>query len=274
MEIILKITAAVVHSLYMLLVIDYGFLFFASNRRAARWARPLLYGTLSVHLLYLTLLAVRWQQFPAATLAQGLSLVAFAVTAVYAFVEWRGRETSTGFWMLSLAALFEIPAALLRAEEPPEPAIFKSAFFAAHASLGLFGYAAFVIAAGYAFLFLRLYSEIKRRRFSLFFGKLPPLEVLERLMTVALTGGFAALTASVLLGVVWAERLFDGNWLADPNVAFPIATWLFYGGALLLRWLRHWQGRRMAVLSLAGLAAIVVSLIAVNLFLTDVHSIH
>ena len=274
METTLKVTAALVHSGYMLLAITYGFLFFANHRRAAAWARPLLLGTLAIHLTYLILLTVRWQQFPAATLAQGLSLVAFAVIAVYAFVEWQGRESSTGFWMISLACLFEIPAALMRPEAPPYREIFHSPFFAAHASLGLLGYAAFVIAAGYGFLFLRLYSEIKRRRFSIFFGKLPSLEVLERLMTVALLGGFAALTASVLLGAMWAGRLFDGNWLGDPNIAFPLATWLFYGCALVLRHFQHWQGRVMAYISMAGLAAIVTSLMALNLFFTDVHGFH
>ncbi len=271
MESILKVSAALVHSLYMLLAINYGILFFTTNRIAQRLAKPLLFTTLTLHLGYLTLLTVRWHQFPAATSSQGLSLVAFAVTLVYAFVEWRGRETSTGFWVLSLACLFEILSSLFRSDETPYREIFHSPFFAVHAATGLLAYAAFVVAAGYGFLFLRLYSEIKRRKFSLFFGKLPPLEVLERLMAVAVRVGFIALAGSIALGMIWAEQLFGNDWMSDPKTTFTLATWLFYGAALLLHQLRRWQGRQMAVASLAGFAAILFSLVATNLFFTDLH---
>lgn len=271
MESILKVNAALVHSLYMLLAIDYGFLFFTANRTAKRLAKPLLFATLTLHLSYLTLLTLRWHQFPAATLSQGLSLVAFAVTLVYAFVEWRGRESSTGFWVLSLACLFEILSSLFRSGETPYKEIFHSPFFAAHAAAGLLGYAAFVVAAGYGFLFLRLYSEIKRRKFSLFFGKLPSLEVLERLMAAAVGAGFVALTGSIILGMLWAEQLFGSDWMSDPKTTFTLATWLFYGAALLLHQLHRWQGRQMAFASLAGFAAILFSLVATNLFFTNLH---
>ncbi len=264
METALKFGAALVHTSYMLLVIVYGLLFFAAHRRAQQLARPTLLLTLIVHLAYLVLLGVRFQQFPAATISQALSTVAFAVIAAYAFVEWRGREPTTGFWMVSLACVFEVLSSLLRSEEPPYREIFHSPFFAAHTAMGLLGYAAFVIAAGYGFLFLRLYAEIKQRRFSLFFDKLPPLEVLERLMTVALFAGFVALTGSVVLGAVWAEQLFGNSWLTDPKILFTLGTWLFYGVSLVLHRLRQWHGRETAWISLTGLGAILISFVAVN----------
>jgi len=44
-----------------------------------------------------------------------------------------------------------------------------------------------------------------------------------------------------------------------------------YAVALLLRRLRRWQGRQTALASLAGLGAILFSLVAVNLFFTGFH---
>ncbi|MCP5113778.1 MAG: hypothetical protein GY953_23330, partial [bacterium] len=178
MDLALRIGIGSLPLLYFLVAVSYGWLFFSGRDDVRRVAIPLFRLTLLAHLTYLILLAIRWRQFPAATVSQSLSATAFAVAVVYALVEWHGKVRSTGFWTLSLACLFEILAFALRTPSPPYREIFHNPLFSAHAAFGLLGYAAFAIAAGYGFLFLRLYREIKRKRFSHFFGKLPALEVL------------------------------------------------------------------------------------------------
>jgi ABC-type uncharacterized transport system permease subunit len=256
---------------YLLVAIDYGFLFFASNPVAEKTATPALRGTVLLHLVYLTVLTVRWGQFPAATVSQALSIVAFAVAVVYVFVEWHGRARSTGFWLVSLVFFFQLLSSMLARANPPEREIFHDPLFAMHVSLALLGYAAFVVGAGYAFLFLQLYRDLKAGRFSTFYGKLPPLEVLERMMLGALSVGFIALTGAVLTGGIWAERLLHEAWLRDPKILFTLATWVLYALALLMRRLQRWQGRQTALASLAGFGAILFSLMAVNFFFTDFH---
>lgn len=257
--------------LYLGAAISYGFIFFASHPTANRTATPALRASLLLHLAYLAALAVQHQQFPAATVSQALSIVAFAVAVVYAYVEWHGRERSTGFWMVSLVFFFQLLSSLLTRPNPPDRAIFHDKFFALHVSLALLGYAAFVLASAYGFLFLQLYRDLKGGRFSTFYGKLPPLEVLERMMIGALTVGFATLTGAVITGGIWAQRLDQENWLQDPKILITLATWFLYAIALTLRRLRHWKGRQTAIASLAGLCAILFSLVAVNFFFTDFH---
>lgn len=271
MDDLLQIATVLLPLCYLLVAAAYGFVFFADDDRARRFSAPGLKVLLVLHLAYLALLAWRWSQFPAATVSQVLSAVAFAIALVYALVEHLGQERSTGFLMLSLACFFEVLSALLRSNRPPDLEIFHSPMFALHVSCGLLGYAAFAVAAGYGFLFLRLYSEIKRGRFHVFFGKLPPLEVLEKMTTVALTVGFVALSGSVATGATWAQALFGGNWFTDPKFLVTLATWGFYGLALGLRRWRRWQGRQTALASIAGFAAILFSVLAVNLFLSELH---
>lgn len=256
---------------YLLVAVAYGFLFFSPHPLASRAATPALWGTVLFHLGYLAVLGLRYGQFPASTVSQALSIVAFAVAVVYAFVEWHGRERSTGFWILSLVFFFQLLSSLLTRPNPPDREIFHNPFFALHVSLALLGYAAFVVAAGYAFLFLQLYRELKAGRFSTFYGKLPPLEVLERMMLGALSVGFVTLTGAVATGAVWAEQLYHDAWVKDPKILVTLATWALYAAALLLRRLRRWQGRQTAMASLAGLGAILFSLVAVNFFFTDFH---
>jgi ABC-type uncharacterized transport system permease subunit len=259
---------------YLLVAIDYGFLFFASQPFAERTATPALRGTVLLHLAYLVGEVVQWRQLPAATVPQALSVVAFAVAVVYVFVEWHGRARTTGFWLVSLVFFFQLLSAILASmlthSSPPDRAIFHDPFFSLHVSLALLGYAAFVVAAAYAFLFLQLYRDLKAGRFSTFYGKLPPLEVLEKMMIGAIWVGFVTLTGAVVTGALWSERTHTGS-LSDPKILFTLAIWALYGAALLMRRLRRWQGRQTALASLTGFGVILFSLMAVNFFLTGFH---
>jgi ABC-type uncharacterized transport system permease subunit len=259
---------------YLLVAIDYGFLFFNGRSLSPRSAAWGLRAVLVLHLAYLAILTVRWNQLPAANVSQGLSIVAFSVVVVYAIVEWIGKERSTGFWLVSIAFFFTLLSSVLAGSIPPQHELLHNPIFFGHATLALLGYAAFAVAASYGFLFLRLYRELKAGKFSLFFGKLPPLEVLERMMSGALMVGFAALTAAVVAGVVWAREILPGQWLGDTKILATLVTWGLYAGALLLRRLRRWQGREVAIASLAGFATVLFSFFAVNLWFSDFHSFH
>ena len=205
-------------------------------------------------------------------MSQALSIVAFAVAVVYVFVEWHGRARSTGFWLVSLVFFFQLLSSVLTRPNPPDRAIFHDPFFAIHVLARPAGLRRLRGGrAAYAFLFLQLYRDLKAGRFSTFYGKLPPLEVLEKMMLGALFVGFLALTGAVVTGAFWADRLYHNAWLHDPKILFTLATWVLYAAALLLRRLRRWQGRQTALASLAGFGAILFSLVAVNFFFTDFH---
>ncbi len=271
METFLSVGIVLLPLAYLVVAAAYGFLFFSGPNEARRWTTPALLGSLAYHLIYLIAVAVRWHQFPAATVGQALSIIAFAIGCIYAVVEWHGRERSTGFWLVGLVFFFQLLASLMGRPTPPDLARFKDGVIAIHISLALLGYTGFAIAAGYAFLFLQLYRDLKGGRFSTFFGKLPPLEALERMMLGALVTGFVALTGAVATGILFAQREFPAIWHRDPKIIATVAIWLLYGAALGLRRLRRWQGKQTAIVALTGLGAILFSLLAVNFFFTDFH---
>lgn len=253
---------------YLLVTLDYGLLFFQRHPLAERTAAPALRATLVFHLTYLVALTFKWEQFPAATVPQALSIIAFAVALVYTLVEWQGRERSTGLWMLALVFLLQLLSSLLHRPAPPSLDLFKSPLFTIHVFLALIGYAAFVLAGVYGFLYLELYRELKSAHFRLFYGRLPPLEVLDRMLSGALGVGFAALTGAVAAGLYWTYAIGYDTWLQDTKIVFTLATWLLYGLALAMRRLRRWQGPQTAIASLAGLAVILVSLMVINFVFT------
>ncbi|HUF78870.1 MAG TPA: cytochrome c biogenesis protein CcsA [Thermoanaerobaculia bacterium] len=271
-EIFLSAAIVLLPLAYLVVAIAYGRVFFAADRRTERLAPGLLLAVLTLHLAYLGALTAHLRHFPAASIAEGLSVVALAVGITYALVEWLGRERSTGFWIVSVIFFVQLLASVLRRPEAAhESEVLKSAVFAAHAFLALMAYAAFVMAAAYGFLFLELYRELKSGAFSIFYGKLPPLEVLERMMAGALHVGWIALTGAAGIGAAWAYRLYGPRWAADPIILLTLATWGLYSLALVLRRAQRWQGRQTAVVSLAGLCAILISLVVVNFVVGDFH---
>jgi len=256
---------------YLVAALAYGFLFFTRHPLAKRIAWPGLVGAVLLHLVYLAVLTVRWEQLPAATVSQALTIMAFAVALVYLFVEWLEKDRSTGFWLIALVCLFQFLSLVLARPEPPVRELLHQPLFAVHVFLALLGYTGFAVAAAYGFLFLRLYRELKAGLFSTFFGKLPPLEVLERMMAGALLVGFVALTGAVVAGMVGAQQVLGPGWLRDPKILSTLLVWVLYGLALLLRWRRRWQGLQTAVVSLAGLGVILFSLVAVNFLFSGFH---
>jgi HemX protein len=258
---------------YLMAVTAYGALFFAGRHWADLTAPWLLRGTVALHFLYLAAITRHWQQFPAASVAQALTLVAFAIAVIYLLLEWRGGNRATGFWLVGQVCVFQGLAALFERTPPPRVEVFEHPLFGLHVALALLGYAAFAVAASYGFLYLRLYRELKGGSFSTFYGKLPPLEVLERMMSGALVVGFVSLTAALIDGAAWAFLLDRTQALEGPFIGLSVATWGLYGIALVLRRLHRWHGRQTAVASLTGLAVILASLLVVQLFNAGFHRI-
>ncbi|MCB1037203.1 MAG: cytochrome c biogenesis protein CcsA [Acidobacteria bacterium] len=250
---------------YLLLVVDYSILFLRRHPLAERLAPPLLLFTLCLHLAFLFALGAKWQQLPTATIPQALSLVAFAAALVYGVVEWIGDERTTGVWMMTLVFLLQLLSSVTTGPEPPpELHLFRSPAFVVHISLALVGYSAAVVAAVYGFLFLSLHRELKSGRFRLFFGRLPPLEILDRMTTGALVVSFLGLAGAVAGGMVWGVHIGYAVWWRDPKVLLTVVVAAGFGTALLLRQLRRWQGRQLALTSVVGLLLILLSMMIGN----------
>jgi ABC-type transport system involved in cytochrome c biogenesis permease subunit len=256
---------------YLAAAVGYATLFYARNARGGLLGSICFRVAVLLHIGFLVLLTLRWAQYPAATVAQALTVTALAVAVVYLFLEWYGRERSTGLWILSLIFLFQLLSSLTWTSTPPDLKAFHSPWFGVHVSLALCGYAAFTLSGGYGFLFLRLYRELKQGHFQTFFNRLPPLEVLDRMMTGALVAGFILFSGAIVAGAAWAESLSLTRWFDDPWSVVTLATWVLYGAALTLRRLRRWQARQTAIASLVGIAAILISLLAVNFLTSGFH---
>jgi ABC-type uncharacterized transport system permease subunit len=206
---------------------------------------------------------------PYRTLAGSMSLFGWMLGIAYLALLFRHRERAIGPFLIPFVVVFSAVGLLIpfRASAPkPET---QGALFALHVTLAILGYAAFTLSFVLSLLYLIQSRQIRRAKTGVLFARLPALEVIGRLNRTAVSIGLSSLLVSVLLGAIWASRVWKG--VLDAKLAFALFTLLVYG---LLLWMdrRGWKGQRVALLSIVGFGLVIFSYTFVNLYLSQAHT--
>ncbi|HEY6192916.1 MAG TPA: cytochrome c biogenesis protein CcsA [Bacteroidota bacterium] len=260
--------------LYFGTIWAYARAFFSNIKPAERLRTPLLFTTLAVHALYITLRTAEFNHPPITSVFEILSLIAFTVAFVYSYIELRLKIKSTGYFILILPFFFQLASSIFIREVTSVPPILQSNLLGVHVSSALLGYAAITISAVYGFLYLMLYHDIKSSRFGVIYQRLPNLETLERMSVTATVFGFILLTIAIVVGLIWLPRISGGVSYADPKLFGTMGIWLIYAIGLTAKRLKGWQGRKMMVLSMFGFATAMFSMTFINVFLSSFHKFY
>lgn len=129
--------------------------------------------------------------------------------------------------------------------------------------IGVFGGAvAFALAGASGAMYLL--SNRRLRNKTVFPGpKFASLERLERVNYIAVTLGFALLTAGSIMGFVWILR-DQSKTLPAPKVIMTGIIWVIYAAILHTPINPSFRGRKTAVLSIVGLVLMIVTVVAVQ----------
>lgn len=269
-QVILNVLLHILPVLYAIAFFDYVLLFFTEENLVRRLARPLLFVAVGTNFVFLLAFTVYFEHIPMVNVYQVLGAVGFAVAATYLWVETRSGTPYTGPFILFLVLSCQVVNTLFPRLDRYVPEVLQDRLFSYHVVAAVLGYSGFVVAAVYGFLYLVLFRAIRRGKFGIFFRRLPSLDILDRMNYYAAAAGFAFLTLSILIGMVWSARLFDGVHL-DAKVTAALVTWVVYGASLAMRRFSSWRGPRMAYSSMLGFVVILFSIFGVNFFLTKFH---
>ena len=81
--------------------------------------------------------------------------------------------------------------------------------------------------------------------------------------------GFTFLSASLLIGSMWAKSTHGTYWSLDSMRTLPLVlVWGAYGILLVCRLTRSWKGNRSAVFSMISFVAVVIA-IAVHIMMRE-----
>jgi cytochrome c-type biogenesis protein CcsB len=102
-------------------------------------------------------------------------------------------------------------------------------------------------------------------------SRLPKQRLLDELTHQMVLLGFLFLTAGIISGAVWANSAWGRYWGWDPKETWSLITWFVYATLLHARLMRGWRGKRIAVFSMIGFAAVLFTYFGVN-YLPGLHS--
>ena len=262
---ILFFTGLLVSLLYLAVSILSGVGFFAGRRFAAVAGNVLVVVGALLHLTNLALLGILESKIPFTTFFEAMSVISLFVVLIYLILRLSLTVQSLSFFVFPLAFAFQTisvfgPRAMYLGEE-----FTRSPLFWFHTLSTLAGYAAFGYSMIVGLMHLHLFRELKSRRLKLMYDRLPPLELLDRMNGVALTGGFVFLTVGIVLGSTLALTAWGHLPILDPKVFLSLLLWLIYVfGIVALRLLR-WSGKRMSWLSVVGFLALIVIMVVVRI---------
>ena len=247
-------------------------------------------------------LILRWLQsghFPISNLYESLCFLTWSCTLTQLFLEraWSSPIVSAVATPISLFSIgfasFALPENL-QSSAPLVPAL-RSSWLVMHVSVIMCSYAALMIGSILSFgVFLVDWKkQFNLRNSSFGSGEfrqsaelyldedkenlIQPIsftnaEQLDSLSYRAITAGFLLLTIGLISGAVWANEAWGSWWSWDPKETWAFICWLVYAAYLHTRITRGWQGKKPAIVAIAGFFVIVVCYIGVNLLGVGLHS--
>jgi len=209
---------------------------------------------------------------PFANMYESLVFFAWTIGIILLVVERRYKNRTIGALAAPLACLALAYASFTQDHsiQPLIPAL-KSNWLIAHVITCFLGYAAFAVAFAVSILYL-----FKTRADGQGDGRsqvhIPSAALLDELTHQLVMFGFLFLTVGIITGAVWAKQAWTRYWSWDPKETWSLITWFIYAAMLHFRMMRGWRGKRIAVLSIVGFAAVLFTYFGVNFLLSGLHS--
>lgn len=206
---------------------------------------------------------------PLSNIYESLVFFAWTIGVIYLLVERRYKNRIIGCFAIPLA-FFALAYASFGTSAKIQPLIpaLKSNWLIAHVATCFIGYAAFALAFGISIMYLLKKDD---QAVAGILGRLPDASLLDELTHQLIMFGFLFLTAGIVTGAVWANSAWGRYWGWDPKETWSLITWFVYATLLHARLMRGWRGKRIAVLSIVGFAAVLFTYFGVNL-LPGLHS--
>ncbi len=284
----------------LLVALPLSFWSVSSGGQGSRVVRLLVAGA---NLALTAQLVLRWWQsghFPISNLYESLCFLAWASTLTQLLVErsYPSPVVAAAATPMALGgvafASFALPDQLQQAA-PLVPAL-RSSWLVMHVSVIMVSYAALLVGSllSLAVLVTDRGQQLELRSssigsggyrqaelaavttggsgFNFSSGNLSLSEQLDSLSYRTITVGFLLLSVGIVSGAVWANEAWGSWWSWDPKETWALICWLVYAAYLHTRLSRGWQGRRPALVAVAGFVVICVCYIGVNLLGIGLHS--
>ncbi len=268
---------------YLICMVTYFTYLFFRNPKFGRGITGLVMFGLAIHTVAL---GMRWYEsyqlgyghIPLSNLYESLMSLSWTTVLIYLIIEFRYKSKALGIFVFPLVSIAMAYASLspnIQDEiEPLIPAL-QSNWLTYHVMTCFLSYSAFAISFGASITYL-----IKLRTTALHKVPapkpgdelLPAMESLDEIIYKTVAIGFLLLSIGIITGAVWANYAWGSYWSWDPKETWSLITWFVYAAFIHARLTRGWRGKKTAVLSIIGFAAVLFTFLGVNFLLSGLHS--
>jgi len=182
---------------------------------------------------------------------QTISLCALIIAAAFLVVYQQYHFASLSVFIFPVVFLMTLIGSMETPVASWPNTRLRDAWLFLHVVLILLGYAGLLLTAMGSIFYLIQERQLKRKRRSALFDRLPPLATLDSMVTHSMTFGFIFITLGVIAATTWAFIETGSRWIAYPRIGLALLTWLVYLLMVFLRATAGWRGRKAAVMAIA-----------------------
>lgn len=201
------------------------------------------------------------------------SLCAWLVVVVYFYLELTAKDSSLGALIVPIVLVLHLlTLSNMIGVADPVSVNHNAGWFRVHVLAYVLAYAALAISCVSAIMYLMLLGEIQAKHLGFFYNRLPSLDVLNQINDRAATFGFVFLTGGSVASSIWAYQELYRLWVwSDPAFLPILISWVIYAGHLFARWFAGWQGKRSALLSIAGFVLVILAFPVIGVLFSGQH---
>ena len=226
----------------------------------------------ALHTAYVIAYGVQHGRHPWATPHEMLGFLVWAGMLVYLIADTVRPVPAFSAFFVPAAALLAIGAAWL--ELGGETAAAPGVWVKVHGMSAMLGLGAFALGAAAAVMYLVQDRQLRAKHPGRLFAALPSLDVLDRTNSVCVGAGFALFTIALFSGTALMSALKAADDIRSAWLLLAASSvgWAVFGAVLYCRLTGTFRGRKIAWLTLAGLALIAIALAAILLADESIHA--
>jgi HemX protein len=242
-------------------------LFFARPRhaRAAHLGYGLVLAAFLVHAVSIGFACSEYGGSEFFNLRGGFGMLGWLAAGAFLLMQRMYTLPSVGAFIVPLVVIAVLPGVFGMGPDArgAVPDVVRLPTLKLHVSSAIGGVALFAVAFAVAVMYLLQEREVKGKRFGALFSRLPSLDTLDRLTQRLVRTGFAVWSVALVTGAVVAKHAWGSFWEWDAQQIAALVVWVLYGVMVQLRHLGI-HGRRYALLTLAGFALVLGSMLALG----------
>jgi ABC-type transport system involved in cytochrome c biogenesis permease subunit len=258
---------------YILTGIGFIAYLFWRKPRIVLISRGLYLVSIALHVVLTLSLGGQMNHIPLASPFQAANMMILLASLVFTIFLFRKSTAVLGAFFLPIAGFsLGMIAPRLLAANSTVPVLSK-AWYPLHTMSVIAGEALFTVSFVVSIVYLVHERIIRKGYIHWTASSLPPLKLLDRILSSSLGAGFISITAGMLFGALWASSLGVSLSHIAVKASAGAAMWMVFAFSLHQRFAIRWSGRRTAVITIAGFLFMVLLFIGMNMVYPDAHGV-